>query len=57
MFNLLSPCWVYDNIVHLAGLKAVRESHNIPLQYYNVNVIGSINLLEVGIIFVCIVCV
>lgn len=36
-----------DCVLHLAGLKAVRESHNQPFQYYKVNVIGSINLFEV----------
>lgn len=36
-----------DCVLHLAGLKAVRESHSQPFQYYKVNVIGSINLFEV----------
>lgn len=34
-------------VVHLAALKAVGESVQIPLQYYNNNITGSINLLEV----------
>ena len=38
-----------DCVLHLAGLKAVRESHSQPLQYYNVNVIGSVNLFEVSL--------
>lgn len=33
-------------VVHLAALKAVGESSEIPLQYYRVNVGGSISLLE-----------
>ncbi|XP_077991218.1 UDP-glucose 4-epimerase-like [Glandiceps talaboti] len=34
-------------VIHLAGLKAVGESMEIPLAYYKVNVGGTINLLEV----------
>ncbi|XP_078362506.1 UDP-glucose 4-epimerase-like [Oculina patagonica] len=33
-------------VVHLAALKAVGESVEIPLQYYHNNVTGSINLLQ-----------
>lgn len=36
-----------EYVLHLAGLKAVRESQGNPLVYYRVNVIGTINLLEV----------
>ncbi|XP_053395484.1 UDP-glucose 4-epimerase-like isoform X3 [Mercenaria mercenaria] len=36
-----------EHVLHLAGLKAVRESQGNPLIYYNVNVIGTISLLEV----------
>ena len=35
-----------DAVIHLAGLKAVGESVLEPLRYYNVNVRGSISLLE-----------
>ena len=35
-----------DAVVHFAGLKAVGESIEIPLRYWDVNVSGSINLLE-----------
>lgn len=35
-------------VVHLAALKAVGESGEIPLDYYKVNVGGSMNLLEVS---------
>jgi UDP-glucose 4-epimerase len=44
----------YDNeggiwaAVHLAALKAVGESGEIPLEYYKVNVGGSITLMEVS---------
>ena len=33
-------------VVHLAALKAVGESGEIPLEYYQVNVAGSLLLLE-----------
>lgn len=35
-------------VIHLAALKAVGESGEIPLQYYKVNVGGSVSLLEVS---------
>ena len=35
-----------DAVVHFAGLKAVGESVKIPLNYYEVNVGGSVNLLK-----------
>jgi len=35
-------------VVHLAALKAVGESGEIPLDYYKVNVGGSLNLIEVS---------
>jgi UDP-glucose 4-epimerase len=34
-------------IMHFAGLKAVGESVTIPLRYYQNNIIGTLNLLEV----------
>ena len=36
-----------DSVMHFAGLKAVAESVSQPLRYYDVNVHGSINLLQV----------
>ena len=36
-----------DGIIHFAGLKSVSESVKYPLLYWEVNVIGSINLLEI----------
>ena len=35
-----------DSVMHFAGLKAVAESVTQPLKYYDVNVRGSINLLQ-----------
>lgn len=35
-----------DNVIHFAALKAVGESGEIPLDYYNVNVYGSLCLLR-----------
>lgn len=36
-----------DVVIHFAGLKSVSESSAFPLKYYNENVGGTINLLEV----------
>ncbi len=36
-----------DAVIHFAGLKAVGESVEIPLKYYQNNVVGTLNLLEV----------
>lgn len=33
-------------VIHFAGLKAVGESSEIPLDYYAANVVGAINLLQ-----------
>ncbi|KAF2754607.1 UDP-glucose 4-epimerase [Pseudovirgaria hyperparasitica] len=35
-----------DNVIHFAALKAVGESAEIPLEYYRVNVEGSIKLMR-----------
>lgn len=37
--------FVPDAVVHFAGLKAVGESSDIPLRYYQTNVTGTMNLL------------
>lgn len=34
-----------DIVVHFAGLKAVGESNEIPIEYYDNNVVGSLRLL------------
>lgn len=36
-----------EAVIHLAGLKAVGESVNLPLSYYRNNIIGTVNLCEV----------
>ena len=36
----------FDTVMHFAGLKAVGESVEKPLEYYDNNVTGTINLLE-----------
>ena len=36
-----------DAVIHFAGLKSVSESLKFPLLYWDVNVGGSINLLDV----------
>lgn len=35
-----------DSVLHFAGLKAVGESVELPLKYYENNISGTINLLE-----------
>ncbi|KAI2628342.1 hypothetical protein GGS21DRAFT_527529 [Xylaria nigripes] len=35
-----------DSVIHFAALKAVGESSEIPLEYYRVNVCGTISLLR-----------
>jgi len=38
---------IFHCVIHFAALKAVGESCQKPLEYYKVNVNGTINLLEV----------
>ncbi len=42
-----------DSVIHFAGLKAVGESVEDPLSYYDNNVVGTIRLLEVMKEFGC----
>ena len=42
-----------DSVIHFAGLKAVGESVQEPLKYYDNNVVGTISLLEVMSKFNC----
>ena len=42
-----------DGVIHLAGLKAVSESVNNPLIYWNTNLIGTLNILEIVKKFKC----
>lgn len=37
----------FQCVIHFAALKAVGESCEIPLEYYKINVAGTLNLLEV----------
>lgn len=42
-----------DHVIHFAGLKAVGESSQIPLEYYDNNIAGTVNLLQVMAEFDC----
>jgi UDP-glucose 4-epimerase len=42
-----------DSVIHFAGLKAVGESVQQPIAYYDNNVVGTLRLLEVMKEFVC----
>lgn len=37
----------FDAVIHLAGLKAVGESVEQPTRYYRVNIVSTLNLLEI----------
>ena len=43
----------FDSVIHFAGLKAVGESVEKPLEYYDNNVVGTLTLLEVMQEFNC----
>ena len=49
IFSVFNP----EIVIHFAGLKAVNESMNNPLNYYSNNIAGTINLLEVMKQFNC----
>ena len=40
-------------VIHLAGLKSVADSLSNPMNYWDVNVLGSINLLQAMETFGC----
>ena len=40
-------------VIHFAGLKAVGESNNYPISYYDNNISGMVTLLKVMNIFGC----
>tara|TARA_Y100001978_G_C23652119_1_gene413996 strand:- start:266 stop:1324 length:1059 start_codon:yes stop_codon:yes gene_type:complete len=47
VFNNIDKSYMkIDGIIHLAGLKSVSESIKYPLQYWDNNVSGTINLLK-----------
>ena len=37
----------FDCVFHLAGLKSIKESYQSPIEYWETNVLGTINLLKV----------
>ena len=43
----------FDAVIHLCGLKSVEESVKKPISYWDVNVLGTINLLKVMQKFEC----
>jgi len=43
----------FDAVIHFAGLKAVGESVDMPLEYYHNNVVATLNLLSVMREFDC----
>ena len=47
VFKVLNNNKVIDGVIHFAGLKAVEESIRNPLEYWECNVLGTINLLEI----------
>lgn len=36
----------FDSVMHFAGLKSIRESYKYPLEYYDNNIKGTLNLLK-----------
>lgn len=51
LLNRMALGWVFENgdyeaVIHLAGLKSVKESVEKPIEYYRNNVVGTLNLLE-----------
>ncbi|MBN2816744.1 MAG: UDP-glucose 4-epimerase GalE [Campylobacterales bacterium] len=49
----LFSSYVIDSVIHFAGLKAVGESVEKPLEYYDNNVVGTLKLLEIMKKFDC----
>lgn len=45
--NALFAAEKFDAVIHFAGLKAVGESVEIPLEYYDNNIVSTLVLLEV----------
>ena len=43
--KVLAEGW-FDAVIHFAGLKAVAESVEQPLRYYENNIVGTLNLLK-----------
>ncbi|MFN6132912.1 MAG: UDP-glucose 4-epimerase GalE [Synechococcaceae cyanobacterium] len=51
--DLLQACQNIDAVMHLAGLKSVGESVHDPLRYWDINVHGTMQLLQVMNEFAC----
>lgn len=49
----LFKSYAIDSVIHFAGLKAIGQSIQRPLEYYDNNVVGTIKLLEVMKEFNC----
>ncbi|ALF60320.1 UDP-glucose 4-epimerase GalE [Psychrobacter urativorans] len=47
LLNIVFSRLPIDTVIHMAGLKSVSQSVVEPLRYYDNNVVGSINLLNV----------
>jgi UDP-glucose 4-epimerase len=45
--NIIFQTFEIDTVLHLASLKSVSESISDPIKYYNNNVVGLINLLNI----------
>ena len=43
----------FDAVIHFCGLKSVNESINKPIEYWDVNVLGTINLVKVMVKYEC----
>tara|TARA_B100000989_G_C19528380_1_gene468200 strand:- start:319 stop:1362 length:1044 start_codon:yes stop_codon:yes gene_type:complete len=43
----------FDSVIHFAALKAVYESKINPIEYWNVNVLGTLNLVETMLNYKC----
>tara|TARA_Y200000002_G_C22620455_1_gene637919 strand:+ start:111 stop:1160 length:1050 start_codon:yes stop_codon:yes gene_type:complete len=43
----------FDGVIHFCGLKSVNDSFINPIEYWDVNVLGTINLIKVMKIFNC----
>ena len=43
----------FDGVIHFCGLKSVNDSIKNPIEYWDVNVLGTINLVKVMIKYEC----
>ena len=47
LLDVLFNEYKIDLVIHLAGLKSVNESINNPINYYETNIVSSINLIKI----------